>query len=76
MRRIDLRLTEAEYCAIERLAQANGLGLADAVRAGVLYLAASLDEDGDPPILLGGSMMICDAPSREDFLPPKVRPDL
>lgn len=76
-RRPWLRLTSAEYSAVKRLAKANGLKLTDAVRLGVLYLAARLDEDGAPPIVLGGSLMITEAPDPDDgLLPPKRRRDV
>jgi len=73
-KRVDLRLTPTEYDAVARLARANKVQLADALRLGVLYLAARLDEDGAPPIVLGGSLMITEAPDPDDgLLPPKRR---
>ena len=75
-RRVDVRLTAVEYSAVARLARANQLTLADAVRLGVLRLVAELDEGGAPPLVLGGSLLITEAPDSDDgFLPPQYRGD-
>jgi hypothetical protein len=69
-------LTAVEYDAVARLARANGLSRADALRLGALRLAAELDEGGAPPLVLGGVLMITEAPDSDDgFLPPQYRGD-
>lgn len=76
-RRVDLRLTDAEYGAINRCATAYDLTLPDLFRLGALYVAARFDE-GDPVIVMGGEPCLPEAPDPDDgfLLPPKRRGDL
>lgn len=74
-RRVELRLTEVEYAAVSRLADANSCKVADILRLGTVWLAAQLDEDGNPPLVLGGRVFITEAPSPDahELLPGLIR---
>jgi hypothetical protein len=62
---VEIMLTAVELDAVRRFATANDLTLADTFRLGVLHLAALLDEDGDPPLVLGSTVVLVEKPLAE-----------
>ena len=55
--RVEFHLTDAEMAAVRRLAAANGCGLADVVRLGLLTLAHDAgDDDVEVPVILAGRL--------------------
>ena len=55
--RVSFWLTPIEHSTLRRLAQANDVSMADAVRLGLFHLSAQLDEGDIAPMLIGNVLV-------------------